>query len=318
MLTNRVKYCSKTKSVVAIQTNELPHCVKSHTNKNENCVMIPNSTSVAIKSNQTTQYRHFDHIFDSVIGEINALSITEKTKNTIYKILEQMLNSYSDLIIESWECQCDEQCGKTTKSKIIDMRSYVNNKISVVSTSYKRKKELKNKGYVEPIETAIGQKWKTKQNPLSGLPDYSITQTTFQYIPILRTLEHLFGQESFKQIFLEHNSDGHVCQAGLYERFCCSAVGKNCELFTNRKTIKIRLATDDFDVCDANKSKKTIHKINAVYFNIVNLPKKYSSKLDNIFLVSLCETMNLKSQDISFDSIALNIFNELKSSKLLG
>lgn len=317
MSSNRVKFCPKKQT---IQSVKLDNIINSFDNnlKVTVCEKKFNSISSAkdqikhsVKSNKFIQYEKFDDSFNNVVSQINTMAITEKNKDIVYCVLNNMVDSFHKLatgILDYSEVD----------ARISEAKNYVSSKICALKSSYKRKKQLQiHKNYVEPIEMAVGQKWKTKHDLQSHLPDYTLAQTTFQYIPILKTLQSLFSQDEFKQIYFQYNSnESHVCADGVYERFCCSEIAKNSELFSDNNAIRIRVATDDVDLCDANKSKKTIHKLTAVYFTIDNLPPKHSSKLDNIFLVALCETINLKS--ITFDEIALHIVNEMKELETVG
>lgn len=113
---------------------------------------------------------------------------------------------------------------------------------------------------------AIGLKWHSKPNLETNLTDHTFDQSTFQYIPILKTLECLFNDPIFKNEYMEYNLNGtHVCVDGVYERFCCSNVHKRYKLYEDKLAIKIRLASDDCDVCDPIKSKNVIHKLCCVY-----------------------------------------------------
>lgn len=62
---------------------------------------------------------------------------------------------------------------------------------------------------------------------------------------------------------------------------------------------------DDFEICCPIKSKATKHKICGVYFQIRNMPPNVSAKIDNIFLIALATTADLK------DDTVLNSLNEL-------
>lgn len=103
-----------------------------------------------------------------------------------------------------------------------------------------------------------------------------------------------------------------MCQEGVYERFCCSETYKNCKIYDDRSAIKIRLASDDCDICDALKSKKGIHKMCCVYFTVDNMPERFLSKTDNLFLVALCKSTDLKIDDNNFDEIAELILEEME------
>lgn len=89
-------------------------------------------------------------------------------------------------------------------------------------------------------------------------------------------------------------------------------------MYKDKAAIKIRLAVDDCDVCDPVKTKSVIHKLTCVYFTIDNMPEKYLSRTNNIFLVALCETLNLKAHDNTFDEIAEVIVNELQHLENVG
>lgn len=174
---------------------------------------------------------------------------------------------------------------------------HVNNKIGELNTAYKRKKKLKkNTKYVEPIEKAIGQKWRMKLSSTTDLPDHTISHLTFQYIPLLETIKNLLTQKEFRDSFFEFNSpDKHICQDDVCKYFCCSDVHKKFDTFKEKLVFKLRLAVDDFDVRDPVKTKSVIHKLTGVYFTIDNMPEKYLSKTKNLFLLALCETSNLKA-----------------------
>lgn len=68
-------------------------------------------------------------------------------------------------------------------------------------------------------------------------------------------------------------------------------------------------------MCCPLKSKATKHKINATYLHILNIPDEIRSKLDDIFLVSLCGTVNFKSQDYNYEHIAEMIVDEISTSE---
>lgn len=89
-------------------------------------------------------------------------------------------------------------------------------------------------------------------------------------------------------------------------------------LFAVRKTfLKILLhyncnsCIDDFEVCCPVKSKATKHKVNATYIQIKNMPVEYRSKLEYIFLVALCSTVNFKSREYDYNHIAELIVDEV-------
>lgn len=55
-----------------------------------------------------------------------------------------------------------------------------------------------------------------------------------------------------------------------------------------------------------------MHKVCATYLQIRNLPIEYRSKLDNIYLVALCTSANLKPESKSYNDIAERIVKEIE------
>lgn len=163
------------------------------------------------------------------------------------------------------------------------------------------KKELtKNMNYVEPIEKAMGLKWRTKIKPDLNLPNHQLVQATFQLVPVSKTLESLFRNEKFKQKFIEYNErkqfDG--CSDGTYDDYCCGNVAKGSDIFRTGHSIIFQFGIDEFDVCDGLKTKATLHKLFAVYFQIRNIPPEYAARLNNIYLVALSPSSNFKERSI--------------------
>lgn len=74
---------------------------------------------------------------------------------------------------------------------------------------------------------------------------------------------------------------------------------------------------DDFEICCPVKSKATIHKICGVYFQIRNLPPQVSSKIDNIFLIALASSSDLKD-DCGLNDLNELIVDELKKLETIG
>lgn len=194
-------------------------------------------------------------------------------------------------------------------------REYARKKISTIKTAYFRQKVLsKNKYYVAPIEIPMGLKWKTKIESDSDLPDHKLVQSTFQFVPPSKTLAALFSNPKFKRTFIEYNNQKQLngCVQGVYDDYCCGNVAKNFEIFRSSDTIILQLAFDEFDACNGLKTKATIHKIFAVYFQILNIPQEYSARQNNIHLVALSPSSNFKETGSCDDNIIEQIVRDLK------
>lgn len=276
--------------------------------------------SIKVKSILANQCEKFDQSLDSISSRINQFKLIENHKSQVYELFKELLSDFGQLILAAAEIKLEVKCAQKLKIEIDTLNSHAMKKLNDFNTRYKRKKQIeKNPNYVAPVEKAIGLKWSTKQDLKSVIPDHNITQATFQYIGIIPTLKCLFNQPDFRKEYFDFNQNSvHECQEGVYEHFCCSQTYKNCELFADKSTIKIRLATDDCEICDPLKTKNIIHKLNCVYFTVDNMPQKFLSKTDNLFLVSLCETTNLKIDDNTFDEIGKLIVNEMNQLENVG
>lgn len=118
-------------------------------------------------------------------------------------------------------------------------------------------------------------------------------------------IKSLFLRSDFKEAYFKYNATKHTCATGIYRDFCCGARYAECEIFSDPNTIQIQLGVDDFDVAAPLKSKTTKHKMNAVYFQIRNMPPEFNSKLDSIYLVSLCNAKHFGGEESTDDIVKL-------------
>lgn len=148
-----------------------------------------------------------------------------------------------------------------------------------------------------------------------------LIQTAFQYVSILETIETLFKCDEFREMYFQHNvyQKNHVCEPGKYKFFCCGNIYKNCELFQqNPECLQLQVASDDFEICNPLGSKANRHKICAVYFTIQNIPQKFKSKVNNIYLISLCNSDDVKMKLTDFNNIWQLIINDIKHLETNG
>lgn len=176
-----------------------------------------------------------------------------------------------------------------------------------------------NVNFVEPVEKAIGTRWELKKtqfkNRIINIP--RLIQCTLQYVPILKTIQSLFACKEFESIYFEYNdkinSNNSQCDANkIYSNFSsgsCFAKNELFKLYPN--SLQLQISVDDFEPCNALQSKTGKHKICAVYFSIHNLPPKYASKLNNIYLICLCNSDDIKSKHTDFNNIWQLIVDEL-------
>lgn len=153
-----------------------------------------------------------------------------------------------------------------------------------------------------------------KRNTFTPMAVPEMLQSTCQYVSILDTLKSLFKQGDFRSLYFNGDpSSNHICVAGKYEYFCCGELYKKKEFFTqNPNAVLINIAIDDFQPLNPLQSKAATHKLCAVYFTIRNLPHKYCSRLNNIFLVCICYADDLSTKETDINDIWKLIVEELR------
>lgn len=260
--------------------------------KNEN---IENGTcefthDFKIKSKRHMLYENLRSFIGAWTNSVNSMKINIKEKVKVFDLVGELIETLNEINIEIFR---DLTTDTAPAHALLTTNNLVHSEISLYETAYKYNKKISSSStYVHPIEKAIGNRFEMKRCPKSNVAVPRLIQSTFQFIPITKTVKSLFSNEEFRMMYLEHNSDqNHVCTEGIYRYFCCGSVYQNSELFKNdRYTLQIQLYTDDFEICNPLQSKAGVHKLCAVYFQIKNLPIKVQSKLNNIFLVCLCHS----------------------------
>lgn len=252
--------------------------------------------------------------------ELIALNLSQKKTDTIFKltkILVQNLCQFnSRLINDSNDIGPEEVIESTT--------NFIIGKLEKLDSAYKRSlANSLNKRYVQPEECAIGTRWELKKYNDKNGQKYSIpnnVQNQFQYVSIPNTVQTLFTSEKFCQLYFNENTVlDHRCENGKYMHFCCGEAYKKNPFFQeNPLGLQIHLASDDFEIFSPLQSKSGIHKICAIYFTIQNLPAKYLSKVDNIYLVALCNANDLKSKTTDFNNLWQKIVFDLKHLEEIG
>lgn len=277
---------------------------------------VPRITSSSADSNnaftlQRQCLKTFDTFFESIESSILSMNLTQKNMDLVYGLCENLLLNTQILHNEY-----------TTSSlgSLTTVMDYVISKLKSRNSQGKRLKAAKkNANFVEPIEKAIGLKWKSVVRTDEDIVDHQLVQTTFHYVSIVDTLRALFSNELFRNMYINYNENiKHACQANVYQDFCCGKVFDTLDIFESKLTIQLQMAIDDFETCDALKSKAGDNKLCGIYFQIRNIPECYRSRLNNIFLVALVKVDDIKQHDTSFDDVAKVILADLKELETKG
>lgn len=242
-----------------------------------------------------------DKFLDNFNSELFALMLNQEKSNQIYKMCISLVNNmkkFSNYLIN------DEN--GLNPSQALDISStFVSHKLTDFSTNYRRcKKNASSELYVPPQQLSLGVRWEFVKGRDGIMSVPALVSCKYQYVPITQTIVSLFLREDFREAYLNYNGANEKRVPGVYTDFCSGDVFRNNELFkAHPNSLQIEIATDDFEVCDPLGSKSTLHKICAVYFSIKNMPPEYRSKLNNISVVALCNSDDLKTKYTDFNDI---------------
>lgn len=269
-----------------------------------------------VRSIKSDCFSSFDQFFEKFTKKIIAMDLSSSQTDDLCQMASELLNLNKQI--------CMELISKTSndvEKVLADSCEYACTILKDVDTAYKRSKKIKKSvSYVEPEEKAIGITWSVVKDNASGKISRKMVQSTFHYVPIIQQLKSIFTDDAFCQRYFNYNSTkNHACTAGTYEDYCCGETCREKDFFSsNPEAIMIQLFTDDFEPCDALKSRAGVHKQCAFYFQIRNMPKMLLSRLDNIHLVALCDSRNLKNDYVNLDNILEQIVKEIKILETVG
>lgn len=267
-----------------------------------------------LKKSNSSNFLTLDSCFQKFRKNVFALHVNQNEKSEIVKSTSTLLEEVRQYVISAIEKQPNN-----ARKIVEDSFVHINSNLSNINNVYKRDKIVKSlQTYVEPIEVSSGFKNALKKDKSSGKSIQSTAQSTFMFISPLKKLAILFSDEEYEQIYMNYNKN-HVCCDGVYERFCCGSIYKNNDFFqTNPLAIQVKLFFDDFEPCDALKSKAGKYKITAIYMQINNMPPEISSKLHNIHLVALCNSTDAKNEYANTDNVIDVIVKDLQMLEKIG
>lgn len=249
---------------------------------------------------------------NSFIGHLNSLRLPYSDINQIYEHVESIIKE----IVNS-----NERLANAFKNPIDVLQmtaSFVSSKLNENNTQFKRQKKCKNDPkYVEPQTKAIGTRRDMRNIDDRKVP--TIVQSTFEYVSIRKSLKARFESAKFREIYFKYNQGGkHKCDTGVYKNFCCGRVYNRNKLFEDfPSSLQLQIYTDDFEPLPL-KSKSNVHKTTAVYFSIANLPEELLHRQENIFLIALVNSNDLKSSQTNFNHIWELIVEEIKELETIG
>jgi hypothetical protein len=177
---------------------------------------------------------------------------------------------------------------------------------------------------IEPIEYKLGHRVETRQQNRFRSSLHSnirnrfnngqrfcfskIVNETYQYIPLTETLKTIVGNPQLKRMIDEERVQP---SPNVIESFIDGNQFKHHAFFQKfPHSIRVNLYYDDIEVCNPLGANRGVYKLAMFYFTVQNFPLKFSSHLDNIYLLAICHTTDLKKY--GFSKILEPFVSELK------
>lgn len=262
-------------------------------------------------------FADFDEFFKKIYEKLSGMGLTDANTNNVVELSSKLIEAHENLILKS--LKKEDQANDEIVATIKEASQHSIEQLKKIGTASTRLNEFrKNPLFVEPKDVALTLKWQTKVYGDRDLPSHSLIQSTYQFVSIIKTLIAIFSQPDFESMYTNYNSkEKHQCQGGVYVDFCCGSTYKKKDIFKDEDIIQIQLGMDDFEICCSVKTKATKHKICGIYFQIRNLPENIVSKIENIFLVALVSSEDLKNDAILNEVVEI-IVEELLILETIG
>lgn len=299
---NTIRFSLKNKTGLIKYSNESQSENRACVRKNGVDNVITTGETIVLKT-KTNIFDSFNDFVDDYERQIDDCILRHVDANTIYSLSERLVTECFNLFTHIVEHHSSD------KELINESLIYFRNKFKSSETRYKRtKKKHAEPSYVEPVEKAIGLKWKANnQNPV---PHHILVQEKFSYVSIITTIKKQFADPFFAKTYFDHNAK-RVAVDGVFTDYSTGSNFKNSALFSSDPdAIQIQLGIDDCQFACATKTRAT-QKLTCIYMQIKNLPQQYMSRLDTIYLVAICHAGNLKQEYTSLDDILELIVSEI-------
>lgn len=288
------------------------HCVKKHL-KSQN--ILPNTNNQ--KNDEIFNSEFFVYEESDKLGE----------NSTDPKYVKEFINHcFSELrgntnipesIIKEFHNKCKEVAGvlaKLMKNQTINFLKSVNislNNFDVLkllnsfdvsdlfkqsSTFERQLNNLKKRGiFVQPKEIFLGRRIDNFFRDSKTVSKSFLE--TFQYISVKETLINLVNNTNFLLVIekTKKSDNKNILKSYLDSK----DFEENLFIKKYPTAIRLNLYYDDIEVANPLGSKATFHKLAVFYFTIQNFPPQLNSCLNNIFLLAVAYTEDIKKYGIN-------------------
>lgn len=171
----------------------------------------------------------------------------------------------------------------------------------LLSSAFKRKQYYREHfKVVDPVEYVLEAKGKR----------------TYQYVPILESLQILLGQNDLLDKVVEGHSSQSRRDDHQYRSMQDGMYFKTNDFFSEELRISLCFYVDDFEICNPLGTSRKKHKLCAIYWILGNVPTVFQSALSSINLAVLCKTEDVKAY--GFDKILQPLLRDLQTLEQQG
>lgn len=157
-------------------------------------------------------------------------------------------------------------------------------------TTHKRRKFFLNQVPV-PREIILNFRYEKRWNRAKSVYIEKPISNTMAYISIIDTLKFLLENPSFRAYLFKERSHS---SNGWYNNTSDGSLFQERYGSEKNPVLRIHLYFDELELCNPLGTKRGYHKMGCTFFTLDNLPQHINSKLDNIFLISLFHSLDLK------------------------
>ncbi|XP_064630378.1 uncharacterized protein LOC135489123 isoform X1 [Lineus longissimus] len=181
-------------------------------------------------------------------------------------------------------------------------------------SQYRQEKYFTDKGtYIPPVSIPLGVAFNPKRDAATGGVRQTQTHDSFQYIPVKGVLRAVLNQDGVLDGIEQYRSATATCDD--LKDFKDGEFYQSHQCLSNHDCVNILLYFDELETTNPLRGNGT-HKLGMFYFTIKDIHPVYQSCLDNIFLLAVARSEDIKHYGI--DAIVGHILPDLKSLELEG
>jgi hypothetical protein len=217
----------------------------------------------------------------------------------IYKTIVEKYHQVFDLLISGLSANDEEE---DEKKKVLGKLNRLTSVFDDYSSIYKQLRTYESmQEFVKSETVFLGEREDTRR--VRGKAQIIKRKETFEFISITETIKNLLKSDkivnTLKEFKIGAENEGEIEPVYYYKH----------PFWSNSNTLRLVLFHDEIEPKNALSEIRTLYKIDMFYFSIINLTRKHSSNLKNIFLVAAIYSEDEKKYKIN--SVTSKIVKDL-------